>query len=119
MYLPVGEPIRFNTQAQDVIHSFYVREFLLKRDAFPDHVNTFDLDHHQAGDYGGHAHRASRAGPPGDAFHHPAVPRAQYEAWLVKAKKEAASGWPGRRRPALHRGYKDVALQQGLPCWPR
>ena len=25
MYLPVGEPIRFNTQAQDVIHSFYVR----------------------------------------------------------------------------------------------
>ncbi|HEV2892768.1 MAG TPA: cytochrome c oxidase subunit II, partial [Actinomycetota bacterium] len=53
VYLPVGEPIRFNTQAQEVIHSFYVREFLFKRDAFPDHVNTFDLTITKPGDYGG------------------------------------------------------------------
>jgi cytochrome c oxidase subunit 2 len=92
--LPVGEPIRFNTQAQEVIHSFYVREFLFKLDAFPDHVNTFDLTITKPGDYGGQcteycglAHQAMR-------FTIRAVSRPQFEAWLVKTKKEAASGCP-------------------------
>ena len=89
MYLPVGEPIRFNTEAQDVIHSFYVREFLFKRDAFPGHLNTFDLTITKPGDFGGQcteycglAHQAMR-------FTIRAVSRPQFEAWLVKTKKEA------------------------------
>jgi cytochrome c oxidase subunit 2 len=99
VYLPVGEPIRFNTQAEDVIHSFYVREFLFKRDAFPDHVNTFDLTITKPGDYGGQcteycglAHQAMR-------FTVRAVSRPQYETWLAKAKKEAASGCPADPNP--------------------
>jgi cytochrome c oxidase subunit II len=99
MVLPVGEPIRFNTEAQDVIHSFYVREFLFKRDAFPGHLNTFDLTITKPGDYGGQcteycglAHQAMR-------FTVRAVPRAQYEEWLAKAKKEAASGCPDDPNP--------------------
>jgi cytochrome c oxidase subunit II len=99
MYLPVGEPIRFTTQAREVIHSFYVREFLFKRDAFPEYVNTFDLTITKPGDYGGQcteycglAHQAMR-------FTIRAVSRPQYEAWLVKAKKEAASGCPADPNP--------------------
>ena len=94
MYLPVGEPIRFNTEAQDVIHSFYVREFLFKRDAFPGHVNTFDLTITKPGDYGGQcteycglAHQAMR--------------------FTVRAVSRPSStpGWsrPRRRRPAAAR----------------
>src|SRR5829696_5209962 len=89
MYLPVGEPIRFTTEAQDVIHSFYVREFLFKRDAFPGHLNTFDITITKPGDFGGQcteycglAHQAMR-------FTVRAVPRPQFEAWLSNAKKEA------------------------------
>jgi len=99
VYLPVGEPIRFNTQAREVIHSFYVREFLFKRDAFPDHVNTFDLTITKPGSYGGQcteycglAHQAMR-------FTIRAVSRPQYERWLAKAKKEAASGCPDDPNP--------------------
>jgi cytochrome c oxidase subunit 2 len=99
MYLPVGEPIRFTAQAQDVIHSFYVREFLFKRDAFPDHDNTFDLTitrpgtyHGQCAEYCGLAHQAMR-------FTIQAVSRPQYEAWLVKAKRQAASGCPADPNP--------------------
>jgi cytochrome c oxidase subunit II len=99
MVLPVGEPIRFNTEAQDVIHSFYVREFLFKRDAFPGHVNTFELTITKPGDYGGQcteycglAHQAMR-------FTVRAVSRPEFERWLEQAKKEAASGCPADPNP--------------------
>jgi cytochrome c oxidase subunit 2 len=99
MYLPVGEPIRFNAEGQDVIHSFYVREFLFKRDAFPGHVNTFDITITKPGDYGGQcteycglAHQAMR-------FTVRAVSRPQFEAWVAKAKKEQASGCPADPNP--------------------
>jgi cytochrome c oxidase subunit II len=117
VYLPVGEPIRFNAEAQDVIHSFYVREFLFKRDAFPDHVNTFDLTITKPGDYGGQcteycglAHQAMR-------FTIRAVPRAQYEEWLVKAKREAASGCPADPNPRAI-AAKDVAFNKDCLAGP-
>jgi cytochrome c oxidase subunit II len=117
VYLPVGEPIRFNAQAQDVIHSFYVREFLFKRDAFPDHLNTFDLTITKPGDYGGQcteycglAHQAMR-------FTIRAVPRAQYEEWLAKAKKEAASGCPDDPNPRSI-AAKDIAFNKDCLAGP-
>jgi heme/copper-type cytochrome/quinol oxidase subunit 2 len=117
MYLPVGEPIRFTTEAQDVIHSFYVREFLFKRDAFPGHVNTFDITISKPGDYGGQcteycglAHQAMR-------FTVRAVPRPQFEAWLAKAKKEAASGCPDDPNPQSI-AAKDIAYNKDCLAGP-
>ena len=117
IYLPVGEPIRFNAEAQDVIHSFYVREFLFKRDAFPGHLNTFDLTITEPGDYGGQcteycglAHQAMR-------FTIRAVPRPQFEAWLAKAKKEAASGCPDDPNPRSI-AAKDVAFNKDCLSGP-
>jgi cytochrome c oxidase subunit 2 len=117
MYLPVGEPIRFTTQAQDVIHSFFVREFLFKRDAFPDHVNTFDLTITKPGDYGGQcaeycglAHQAMR-------FTVRAVPRPEFEDWLAKAKKEQASGCPDDPNPRSI-AAKDIAFNKDCLSGP-
>jgi cytochrome c oxidase subunit II len=117
MYLPVGEPIRFTTEAQDVIHSFYVREFLFKRDAFPGHLNTFDLTITRPGDYGGQcteycglAHQAMR-------FTVRAVSRPQFDAWLVRAKKEAASGCPADPSPRSI-AAKDVAFNKDCLAGP-
>jgi cytochrome c oxidase subunit 2 len=115
--LPVGEPIRFNAEAQDVIHSFYVREFLFKRDAFPDHTNTFDLTITKAGDYGGQcteycglAHQAMR-------FTIRAVDRPEYERWLVRAKREAASGCPADPNPRAI-AAKDIAFNKQCLAGP-
>jgi cytochrome c oxidase subunit II len=117
MYLPVGEPIRFNTQAQDVIHSFYVREFLFKQDAFPDHVNTFDLTITKPGDYGGQcteycglAHQAMR-------FTIRAVPRPEFERWVAKAKREQASGCPADPNPRSI-AAKDIAFNKDCLAGP-
>lgn len=41
--LPVGEPVRVDLHALDVIHAFYVPEFLFKRDAIPGITNRFEF----------------------------------------------------------------------------
>lgn len=41
--LPVGERIHFDLESVDVIHSFYVPEFLFKRDLIPGEQNEFEL----------------------------------------------------------------------------
>jgi len=99
IYLPVDQTIEVNTEARDVIHSFYVREFLFKRDAFPRHVNTFPLTitkpgvyHGQCTEYCGLAHQAMR-------FTVHAVPMSEYRAWLADAKRRAASGCPEDTTP--------------------
>jgi len=99
IYLPVGQTIEVNTEARDVIHSFYVREFLFKRDAFPGHVNTFPLTitkpgvyHGQCTEYCGLAHQAMR-------FTVHAVPMSEYRTWLAQAKKRAESGCPEDTSP--------------------
>jgi cytochrome c oxidase subunit II len=99
IYLPVNQTIEINTEARDVIHSFYVREFLFKRDAFPGHTNTFPLTITKPGvypgqctEYCGLAHQAMR-------FTIHAVPMNEYRAWLVEAKKRAASGCPEDTTP--------------------
>jgi cytochrome c oxidase subunit 2 len=99
IYLPVNETIEVNTEARDVIHSFYVREFLFKIDAFPGHTNTFPLTitkagvyHGQCTEYCGLAHQAMR-------FTVHAVPMDEYRAWLAEAKKRAESGCPEDTTP--------------------
>lgn len=49
LVLPTGEKIKFVQHSNDVIHSFYVPEFLFKRDVFPDPAaneqdNTWQID---------------------------------------------------------------------------
>ena len=94
-----------------------MREFLFKRDAFPGHLNTFDLTITKPGDYGGQcteycglAHQAMR-------FTVRAVPRPQYEEWLAKAKKEAASGCQGGGDPRSI-AAKDVAFDKDCLAGP-
>lgn len=41
--VPAGQPVAFTITSQDVVHSFWVPEFGIKRDAYPDHVNTLTI----------------------------------------------------------------------------
>jgi cytochrome c oxidase subunit 2 len=44
LVLPVGQTTRITLVSVDVVHSFYVPDFLYKRDAIPGIVNTFDFE---------------------------------------------------------------------------
>jgi cytochrome c oxidase subunit II len=51
LVLPVGERIAFDLESPDVIHSFWVPQFLIKRDVIPGRTNRFEvtIDEAQAG----------------------------------------------------------------------
>jgi cytochrome c oxidase subunit II len=52
--LPVGELVRFNLTSPDVIHAFWVPEFLFKRDVIPGHPNHFQVNLTTTGTFIGH-----------------------------------------------------------------
>ena len=52
--IPVGEVVQFNLTSPDVIHAFWVPEFLFKRDVIPGHPNHFQITATQTGTFIGH-----------------------------------------------------------------
>jgi cytochrome c oxidase subunit 2 len=117
IYLPVGQTIQVNTEAEDVIHSFFIPEFLFKKDAFPGHTNTFDLTitkpgtyRGQCAEYCGLAHQAMR-------FTVHAVAMPEYRAWLADAKKRAASGCPDDTNPG-HLAADNVSFDKDCMTAP-
>lgn len=54
LVLPADQTTRITLQAVDVIHGFYVPDFLFKRDAVPGLTNTFDLHPVRMGTFLGH-----------------------------------------------------------------
>ena len=53
LYLPTDTRIRFVETSPDVIHSFYVPQFLFKRDVIPGRENTFEVTLNKEGEYVG------------------------------------------------------------------
>lgn len=49
LIVPTGEPVRFNLSSSDVIHSFWIPDLNVKRDAFPDHTNSLTLTFDEEG----------------------------------------------------------------------
>ena len=87
MVVPAGEPIHIVLTSVDVAHSFYVPQFLFKRDAIPGKPNEFDVTINEPGVYRGQC--AEFCG----VFHARmlldvrAVTRTEFEAWLATAPR--------------------------------
>lgn len=41
--VPAGQPVQFDITSQDVVHAFWLPDFAVKRDAYPDHDNTLRM----------------------------------------------------------------------------
>ncbi len=80
--VPVGHEVAFMLEAEDVIHSFYVPRFLIKRDAIPGETERVDVTVEEAGTYRGVC--AEFCGLLHDEmlFSIVAVDEAGYEDWL-------------------------------------
>ncbi len=51
LVMPIDEPVEFVLRSSDVIHSFYVRDFLYKLDLIPGRDNRFTVTARQTGDF--------------------------------------------------------------------
>ena len=89
MVVPVGEPVHLTLVSRDVIHSFFVPQFLIKRDLipFPEGEAPNELEftvteegtyHGQCAEFCGNLHAQM-------TFSVQAMPRAQYDQWLADA----------------------------------
>jgi cytochrome c oxidase subunit 2 len=94
LIVPAGEPIHFVLTSSDVDHSFYVPQFLFKRDAIPGFPNQFDITIDEPGVYRGQC--AEFCG----VFHARmllsvrALSRADFDAWLATAPRSSLAPIP-------------------------
>ena len=113
MYVPAGRDIQLSLTSQDVIHAFYVPQFLFKRDVVPGRVNQFDfkVDAADAGQtFRGQCAELCGTGHQIMLFEVHALSPADFDAWLADAVAKAK-----RDAGARHRARQPGASGQPAP----
>jgi cytochrome c oxidase subunit 2 len=92
MVVPAGQPVWLALRGVDVIHAFYVPQFLFKRDVTPGVENTFRFD--VPAEFAGQTFRGQCAELCGAQhwamqFSVQALARAEYDAWLQQQIDQA------------------------------
>lgn len=83
LVVPVGQPVRLELTSTDVIHSVWVPELAVKKDAMPDHVNTLTLTFDREGRWLGRCSEYCGSHHVTMDFFVKAVPPDQYRQWLA------------------------------------
>jgi cytochrome c oxidase subunit 2 len=92
LHLPVGQPVIFRLDAQDVLHSFFIPQFRLKQDAVPGMTIRAWVQPTQTGEFEiacaelcGLGHYRMRGQVTVET-------QAEFEAWLAEVKAKQAQG---------------------------
>ncbi len=85
MALPINQTIRIRLHSADtdVIHSFYVPQFLYKKDIIPGRVNEFDVVVEQVGTFAGQCAEFCGFGHADMHFSVQAMEEADFQAWVT------------------------------------
>lgn len=84
LVLPVGETIRFNLESNDVNHSFWVPEFLEKRDLIPGVDNAIDIEITEPGEWTGRCAEYCGLDHWKMTFTVRAIPKDDFDAWVAQ-----------------------------------
>jgi cytochrome c oxidase subunit II len=117
LYVPVGQTVQLQLSSPDVIHAFYVPQFLYKRDIVPGMVNRFDftLDESYAGErLHGQCAELCGAGHRIMVFDLNPLTPADFQTWLRERIEQAsASPTPGVPvETTLEVVSRDIAFDQ-------
>jgi len=117
MAVPVGRTVQLQLTSPDVIHAFYVPEFLFKRDVVPGMTNRFEfkLDESEAGQtFRGQCAELCGIGHWAMFFDVVAKTPAEFDAW-VKEKIAEANATPAPRptgETLIEMSAKDIAYDK-------
>jgi cytochrome c oxidase subunit II len=96
MAVPVNEPVRLILRSNDVIHSFYVPHFLIKRDLIPvaegEQPNELEITVTDVGTYGGQCAEFCGDLHARMTFSVEAMTRADFDDWIEAAGAAATPG---------------------------
>lgn len=84
LVMPVDEPVEFALASSDVIHSFYVPEFLYKLDVIPGRDNRFTVTARDTGVYTGQCAELCGVDHALMRFRVRVVERAEFDAWVAE-----------------------------------
>ncbi|MCA1661172.1 MAG: cytochrome c oxidase subunit II [Novosphingobium sp.] len=120
MVLPVGEPIRLQTTAADVIHAFAVPALWFKLDSVPGRINEKVLFINEPGVYFGQCSELCGVRHGYMPIVVEAVPRPQFDAWVLAqggtvGKPAAASPSVPAAAPAAAPAQEPESSEPGAP----
>ncbi|HUR51496.1 MAG TPA: cytochrome c oxidase subunit II [Mycobacteriales bacterium] len=92
LVLPVDKRVRFVETSPDVIHSFWVPDFLFKRDVVPGRFNAFELTPTREGTYVGRCAEFCGEKHSRMNFTVKVVSQTEYDAYIAGLKADPAAG---------------------------
>jgi cytochrome c oxidase subunit II len=90
--IPTGETVQFNLTSEDVVHAFWVPEFLFKRDVIPGHPNHFAITATQTGTFTGHCSELCGLYHSRMLFTLKVVTPQQFQAYMAAQQAAQSSG---------------------------
>jgi cytochrome c oxidase subunit 2 len=87
--LPTDETIQLNLRSDDVLHTFYVPEFLYNRDVFPGIRNNIDVNITTAGEWIGECNNFCGTYHAFMRFEVKAMPAPEFNAWYKAQKPDS------------------------------
>lgn len=112
LYLPVNSRVEFKLTTRDVIHTFWVPQFLQKMDMIPSKVNRFAIDTTEEGTFKGKCAELCGAYHSQMLFNVKVVSKAQFNQHMADLKKQGKSGFLSN---SLNRSSVMPQDQQYLP----
>ena len=103
LHIPTGRTIQLYLTSPDVIHAFYVPQFLFKRDVVPGRINTFDFNvpaDQAGGTFRGQCAELCGTGHMLMLFDVHAMTGADFDAWLAGKVEQANATPPPAPSPA-------------------
>lgn len=86
MVLPVDQRVRFNLTAADVAHSFFVVDFLTKRDLIPGVRNAIEVTPKKTGTFIGHCAELCGTNHAAMNFKVKVVSQAEFDQWVASQR---------------------------------
>lgn len=83
LIIPVNEPIQFKLTSNDVIHSFFIRDFLYKLDVVPGRDNRFTITAKETGDFIGQCAELCGLNHALMRFNVKVVERGEFDQWVA------------------------------------
>ncbi len=93
LVMPVDEPVEFLLKSNDVIHSFYVKDFLYKLDLIPGRENSFTVTARETGDFSAQCAELCGTNHALMRFVVRVVERDEFDAWVAEeAARQLGTG---------------------------
>lgn len=92
LYLPQGKNVQITLKSRDVAHSFWVPEFLYKKDLLPGHTNRFQIVPQVEGTYAGKCAELCGEYHSEMLFNVKVVSQAEYDQQMAQLRQQGNTG---------------------------